>query len=62
MPQVREKLQVTELVKTLEDLLSDRQKRNALGTHAHEVMKNNRGAVARTLEYLTPLLEKREHQ
>ena len=62
MPQVREKLQVTELVKTLEDLLSDQQKRNALGTHAHEVMKNNRGAVARTLEYLTPLLEKREHQ
>jgi 3-deoxy-D-manno-octulosonic-acid transferase len=44
------------LADALNDLLVDRDKRNKLGTHALATMNNNRGAVARTLEYISPLL------
>ena len=59
---VPEKDIIYQLVKAVSKLLSDRQKRETLGANALEVMKNNRGAVSKTIEYITPLLEKRGPQ
>jgi 3-deoxy-D-manno-octulosonic-acid transferase len=51
---------VTHLVNAFTDLLIDGQRRQALGSHAISVMETNRGAVSRTVEYLTPLFGGRE--
>ena len=59
---VPEKDIIYQLVKAVSKLLSDRQKRETLGANALDVMKNNRGAVSKTIEYITPLLEKRGPQ
>jgi len=51
---------VTDLVNAFTDLLIDGQRRQALGSYALSVMETNRGAVSRTVEYLTPLFGGRE--
>ena len=48
---------VQKLVETLDILLSDAEKRSTLGSNALKVMKNNHGAVAKTIEYLQPILD-----
>ena len=48
---------VQKLVETLDILLSDAEKRSTLGSNARTVMKNNNGAVAKTIEYLQPILD-----
>jgi 3-deoxy-D-manno-octulosonic-acid transferase len=60
LPRLDNKNLVPKLVDALREFLSNREKRVALGTNAHTVMMHNRGAVTRTLEYLSPLLEKSE--
>ncbi len=45
---------------TFSELLSDADRRHALGSNALAVMNNNRGAVAKTLEYLASSLEHAE--
>ncbi|CAN5421778.1 3-deoxy-D-manno-octulosonic acid transferase [soil metagenome] len=59
LPSVAEKEIVPKLVATFGDLLKDSVQRKQLGKNAHEVMDNNRGAVDRTIEFLTPLLGRR---
>lgn len=49
----------TELSKALRNLLSDLELRRELGKNALEVMTQNRGAAARTIQYLAPLLSGR---
>ena len=56
IPRVSKKRGVPKLVQVFSDLLRENGKREALGTHALAAMKNNRGAVERTLDYLAPLL------
>ncbi|MBK6724422.1 MAG: 3-deoxy-D-manno-octulosonic acid transferase [Pyrinomonadaceae bacterium] len=51
---------VTDLVNAFTDLLIDSKRRQSLGSHALSVMETNRGAVSRTVEYLTPLFGGRE--
>lgn len=55
-----------EIVQTLADsfaeLLSNDERRTTLGRNAAGVMHSNRGAVTKTIEYLSPLLEKHESQ
>ncbi len=48
---------VERLNEVFEDLLGDEQKRRDLGKNAAAVMKANRGATARTVAYLVPLLK-----
>lgn len=60
LPPVAEKEIVPKLVATFSDLLKDVVQRKQLGKNAHGVMDNNRGAVDRTIEFLTPLLGRRE--
>jgi 3-deoxy-D-manno-octulosonic-acid transferase len=47
------------LAKTLRELLIDDARRRRLGTNALAVLEQNRGATARTVELLTPLIEER---
>lgn len=51
---------VTDLVNAFNDVLIDSKRRQTLGSHALSVMETNRGAVTRTIEYLTPLFGGRE--
>ena len=62
LPRTADKEIVPGLVDVLRELLSDTERREALGSNALAAMHNNRGAVAKTIEYLSPLLEKRENQ
>lgn len=52
---------VPALVKNFNELLADREYRRQLGNNALAAMKNNRGAVHRTLEHILPLLGRREN-
>ncbi len=56
---VTEKTAVYKLTVEFLDLLRDANRRQTLGDNAREVMDTNRGAVAHTIDYLTPLLSKR---
>ena len=58
----KDKDPVPKIVDALNDLLADPQRRNSLGTNALVAMKNNRGAVERTVEYIAPLLGSRENR
>jgi 3-deoxy-D-manno-octulosonic-acid transferase len=49
----------TELAQTLKELLSDEQRRTAIGKRARTVCETNRGATTRTLELLCPLVDMR---
>ncbi len=44
------------------ELLSNAQRRHLLGSGALEVMKHNRGAGKRTIDYILPLIHPHEHQ
>ncbi len=56
LSEVADKDVVKDLVKALSEILADSTERKALGDNALAVMKNNAGAVTRTMEYLTPLI------
>jgi 3-deoxy-D-manno-octulosonic-acid transferase len=58
LPRLPDKEVVTKLVEAFNGLLSNNEKRASFGANALGVMNNNRGAVERTVEYLSPLLEK----
>jgi len=60
IPRVDDKKIVSELANVLRDLLSNEKKRSALGSNALSVMAHNRGAVTKTLDYISPLFEKNE--
>ena len=62
LPVVKDKEIAAKLASTFREMLADNVWRRSLGSNAHSVMENNRGAVDRTIEYLTPLLEKRKTQ
>lgn len=55
LPASKDDAVVTDLVNAFTDLLIDPKRRQTLGANALSVMETNRGAVARTIEYLTPL-------
>jgi len=57
LPRLTDDKIVAELVEIFIDLLADQKKRRSLGTNALSVMHNNRGAVAKTIEHLAPLLK-----
>ncbi|MFL6227782.1 MAG: 3-deoxy-D-manno-octulosonic acid transferase [Pyrinomonadaceae bacterium] len=46
------------LARTFGELLRDDERRRHIGTHALEVLNENRGATARTVELLAPILER----
>lgn len=56
LPRLTDKNTVPKLVEAFSELLSNPVRRHALGAAALVVMNNNRGAVDRTIEYLSPLL------
>jgi 3-deoxy-D-manno-octulosonic-acid transferase len=47
------------LARTLRELLTDAGRRRRLGDNALALVKQNRGATARTLKFLTPIIEQR---
>lgn len=53
---------VPRLAKVFTELLSDAGRRRFLGSNALAVMKNNRGAVVRTIDHLSPLFETGKNQ
>ena len=57
LPKLSEKQIVGQLVNTFQELLTNLNRRETLGQKALAVMENNRGAVDRTVEYLTPLIK-----
>ncbi|MEO7657998.1 MAG: 3-deoxy-D-manno-octulosonic acid transferase [Pyrinomonadaceae bacterium] len=59
LPRLSDKEVTARLVLEFKHLLSSADTRDSLGINAFAVMKNNRGAVERTLEYLEPLLRGR---
>ena len=58
MPPFKESELVANLTNELHKLLKDEGKRRILGANALAVMTANRGATARTLEYIVPYLGK----
>jgi 3-deoxy-D-manno-octulosonic-acid transferase len=62
LPRITEKEIVSQLADSFKELLSDADRRKVLGANALSTMNHNRGAVTKSLEYLSPLLEKRENQ
>ena len=59
---VSEKDAAAKLAAAFSELLTHAERRRMLGTASHEVMKNNRGAAKRTIEYIIPLIQPHEHQ
>jgi 3-deoxy-D-manno-octulosonic-acid transferase len=57
LPPMADKDVVPALVKIFRDLITDDYRRRALSKNALNAMKNNRGAVDQTLEYLSHILE-----
>jgi len=58
MPGITENEIVQKLAETFLDLLSNADQRSMLGSNALTAMKNNSGAVEKTIEYLQPVLDK----
>ncbi len=56
LPRFGDKEVIPQLTTVLNELLSDGNRRGTLGSNALNVMNHNRGAVSRTLEYLSPFL------
>jgi 3-deoxy-D-manno-octulosonic-acid transferase len=56
LPRTGKKQIVGSLTHTFRDVLTDRDRRAALGANSLSVMETNRGAVDRTIEYLAPML------
>lgn len=59
---VTDKDAVAKLAAAFNELLSDPERRRVLGMNALQVMKHNRGAAIRTVEYIMPLIHPHEHQ
>ena len=59
---VTDKDAVAKLAAAFDELLSDAERRRVLGANALEVMKHNRGAAIRTIEYIMQLIHPHEHQ
>lgn len=57
LPKLPDKHVLPRLASTFSELLADKKKTAELGMNALTVMEHNRGAVNRTVEYLTPLLK-----
>lgn len=57
LPELKEDEVVGQLAATFEQLLKDSQLRKTLATNAFIIMKKNRGASEKTLEYLKPYLQ-----
>jgi 3-deoxy-D-manno-octulosonic-acid transferase len=62
LTRVSDKEIVRKLADSFSELLSNVERRDALGRNALAVMNSNRGAAEKTLEYLSPLLQSRESQ
>lgn len=62
LPTANESQIVAKLVESFNTLLADEKKLTTLGINALTVMEQNRGAVNRTIEYLSPLLRTDENQ
>ncbi len=60
LEKVTEKTAASTLAAAFGDLLKDEQRRKELGLNALEVMEHNRGAAARTIDYVAPLLKARK--
>jgi 3-deoxy-D-manno-octulosonic-acid transferase len=56
LPQTARSAIVPNLVKAISELLTETERRRQLGENALGMMKNNAGAVERTLEYISPLI------
>ena len=59
---VSEKDAAAKVAAALNELLTQTERRRMLGAASHEVMKHNRGAAKRTMEYIIPLIQPHEHQ
>ncbi len=57
LPKLDEKQVADALVESISNLLNDAELRQTLADNAYDVMRRNRGATARTIDYLKPLLE-----
>lgn len=57
LPHIADSEIIAKLIETFEDLLSDKDKRADLGSHALNVMSQNGGSIAKTIEYLRPILD-----
>ena len=57
LPKISEKKVAEHLSDVFEDLLENKKKRDKLAKNALTVMKKNRGATGKTLEYLKPFLD-----
>ncbi|MCA1815710.1 MAG: 3-deoxy-D-manno-octulosonic acid transferase [Acidobacteria bacterium] len=60
LPALDEDNAIAELARTFRELLRDGERRRQLGANALAVLNENRGATARTVELLTPLLRRSE--
>lgn len=58
LPEVPDAKRPGQLAAQFSQLLADPERRQALARNALAVMENNRGAVSKTLSYLTPLIAK----
>ena len=59
---VSEKDAAAKLAAAFKELLTHVERRRMLGTASHEVMRNNRGAAKRTIEYIIPLIQPHEYR
>ena len=62
LPRTTDNEIVPRLAAAFNELLSNAERRKILGSNALNTVNNNRGAVTKTLEYLSPLLERRENR
>jgi 3-deoxy-D-manno-octulosonic-acid transferase len=60
LPPLELKSAVEGLVDAFDDLLSNPSRLDQLGTRAQQLVAENRGATERTIEFLRPLLMRRE--
>jgi 3-deoxy-D-manno-octulosonic-acid transferase len=59
LPDLPEAQMAITVARTFDDLLSDEERRRQIGARALEVLRENRGATARTIEMLAPIIEQR---
>jgi 3-deoxy-D-manno-octulosonic-acid transferase len=59
LPDLHETQMAATLARTFDELLRDDERRRQIGTRALEVLRENRGATARTVELLTPIIEQK---
>lgn len=57
LPKLNRKETVVKLVEVFNEMLKDNEKRRTLAQNASALVKDNRGAAEKTIEYLRPLME-----